>query len=349
MEILFSKVYKIDIATDEATERPEYKSLDNFKRYIQEMLNQISSKAPDRYYQFKSEYTEVHNLIRTILSEEEYERTSNAIASRLLDKEKEAQEDLNRKNLKKEITKGMLIVSLVRMTDEARKMIVSKVDYDEFISEMTGEITTGLSIKRKVYKALICEVNNLNEIINTSIFDTNTPVSAYWWNKFLELEVVITDKENTQNAFHAIETDVLFPLKKKHKQDYLLIWNATVAYFRSEGEFSFPYYRDEIIGTYTPYDDKLNVEELKTKVDKLPSKYKFDLRFDKVPAAVNKRFKNTLHLTNEIDLIIKHDVANPKKVFKSHSDADGKYIMVLSDEGFEYAEKIERGGLIADE
>jgi hypothetical protein len=342
MEIVFNKLYKIDIASDEAIERPEYKNLNNFKRYVQGMLEQISSKSPDRYYKFNSEYTEVHNLIRTILSVEEYENTSNAIARRLLDKEKEAQEDLNRKNLKKEITKGMLIVSLVRMTEDARKLIVSKVDYDEFISEMTGEISTGLSIKRKVYKAFICEVNNNNAIINISIFDTNTPVSVYWWSKFLELDVVVTDEENTKNAFHAIETDVLSSLKKTHKQDYLLLWNATIAYFRRGGEFNLSYYRDDIVGNYTPFDESLIIENVKTKIDRLPTKYKFDQRFDKVPEAVTKRFKNTLHLTREIDLIIKHDVANPTKTFKSHSDADGKYLMILSDEGYEYAEKLNK-------
>lgn len=340
MEIVFSKVYKIDIAADTAIERPEYKHRETFKRYIQEMLDQISSKAPDRYYRFNSEYTEVHNLIKTILSEGEYENTSDAIASRLLSKEKDAQEDLNRKNLKKEITKGMLIVSLVRMTDEARKMIVSKVDYDEFISEMTGEITTGLSIRKKVYKALICEIDNKGTIINTSIFDTNTPVSAYWWSKFLELDVVITDKENTQNAFNAIEKDILSPIKRKSKQDYFLLWNATVAYFRSEGEFSLPHYRDEIVGSYIPYDPTLDINEIKAKVDKLPAKHKFDQRFDKVPEEIHKRFKNTLRLTNEIELILKHDVPNPLRTFKPHEDADGKYLMIRSDEGYKYAQTI---------
>ncbi len=342
MEIVFNKAYKIDIASNEVIERPEYKTLESFAKYIQSTLEQIGSKSPDRYYQFKSEYTEVHNLIKNILSNQEYDDTSNAIALRLLNKEKEAQEDLNRKNLKKEITKGMLIVSLVRMTEEARKLIVLKVDYDEFISEMTGEITSGISIKRKVYKAFICEVNNSNEIINISIFDTNTPVSVYWWNKFLELEVVITDEENTKNAFNAIEKDILIPIKKKHKQDYLLLWNASVAYFRRDGEFSLPHYRDEIIGNYTPFDEELNIEDLKTKIDKLPMKYKFDQRFNKVPSEVKKRFKNTLHLTNEIDLILKHDVPNPQKVFKSHEDVDGKYLMIRSEEGYKYAEMIKQ-------
>jgi hypothetical protein len=205
---------------------------------------------------------------------------------------------------------------------------------------MTGEIVTGLSIRKKVYKAFIGEINNQNGIISTSVFDTNTPVSAYWWDKFLELEVVITNEENTKNAFNAIETDILNPIKKKHKQDYLLLWNASVAYFRSEGEFNLSYYRDDIIGKYIPLDNNLNRDDLKAKVDKLSRKHKFDQRFDKVPSEIHKRFKNTLRLTNEIKLVLEHDVPNPTVTFKSHIDADGKYLMIRSDEGYEYAEKI---------
>ncbi|MDR2126728.1 MAG: hypothetical protein LBP63_07855 [Prevotellaceae bacterium] len=340
MEIVFNKLYKIDIAVDDAIEKPEYQNLDNFKIYIQGMLEQISAKSPDRYYEFKSEYTEIHNLIRIILSENEYKDTGKAIANRLLNKEKEAQNDLNKKKLGTEILKGMLIVSLVKMTDEARKMIILKVDYEEFISEITGNIVSGLSIRRKVYKAFIYEINNHNEQIAISVFDTNTPVSVYWWDKFLELEVVTTNAENTKNAFSAIETEILNPIKKKHKQDYLLLWNATVAYFRREGEFNLSHYRDDIIGDYTPFDDNLDINGLKSRVDKLPIKYKFDPRFDKVPSKIQKRFKNILHLTDEITLVLKHDVADPKTTFKSHEDADGKYLMIRSDKGYEYAKEI---------
>ncbi len=349
MEIIFNKLYKIDISGQQPIERPEYQNIENFKKYIHGMLEQIGTKSPDRFYKFKSEYTEVRTLLDKILIEDEYSNGSMAIACRLLDKEKEAQTDLNRKKLGKEILKGMLIVSLVKMTDKAKKLIILKVDYDEFLSEMTGDIVTGLSIRKKVYKAFICELNNSKEILNTSVYDTNSPVSTYWWKKFLELEVMITDEENTKNAFHAIETEVLNPLKKKHKQDYLYLWNATVACFRSEGEFNLSHYRDELIGNYAPYDETLKISDLQVKIDKLPSKHKFDQRFNKVPSEIQKRFKNVLQLTNEIKLTLLHDIPNIKKTFKSHEDADGKYLMIRSEEGYNYAKKVEQGNEDSDE
>jgi hypothetical protein len=338
MEIIFSKLYKVDISEQQPTERPDYQNIENFKKYIHGMLEQISTKSTDRFYKFRSDYTEVRTLINNILVNNEYDDSSKAIACRLLSKEREAQTDLDKKKLGKEILKGMLILSLVKMTDEARKLIIFKVDYDEFLSEMTGDIVTGLSIRKKVYKALICELNNSNEILNTAIYDTNTPVSIYWWKKFLELEVVITDEENTKTAFDAIEKDVLNPIRKKYKEDYLHLWNTTIAYFRSDGEFSIATYRDDVIGHYMPFDQNLDIAELKSKINKLPAKHKFDNRFNKTPSEIHKRFKNTLHLTNEIDLIIKHDIANIKKTIRPFEDVQGKYIMILSPEGFQYAQ-----------
>ena len=69
--------------------------------------------------------------------------------------------------------------------------------------------------------------------------------------------------------------------------------------------------------------------------------YKFDSRFNKIPKVVNKRFKKTITLTNEISLVLLHDVPNIKKTFKSHEDVDGKYLMIRSDIGYNYAKKIE--------
>lgn len=339
MEIVFSKIFKIDISSKAAIERPEYQSLENFKTYLLELLTQIGNKPPERQFKFKSEFTEVRGLISKILIEKDYNTPSQVIANRLLEKEIIAQDDLNKKKLNKDIQKGMLIISLIKMTDTAQKLIISKVDYDEFITEMTGEIVTGLSLRRKVYKALVCELNNNHEIIRISIFDTNANISVYWWDKFLELEVITTDNENTKRAFSAIEKDVLNPLNKKYKQDFLHLWNATVAYFRIEREFNLEYYQNEIIGNYTPFDNNLNISDLKTKIEKLPSKNNFDYRFLITPSEIHKNFKKTITLTNEIKLILEHDVANPSITFKKHEDVDGKYIMIKSDVGYEYVAK----------
>jgi len=164
MDICFNKLYKIDINQNEANQEPPYKNDGNFKKYIQGMLELLSTKSPDRLYTFNSEHTEVRKLISNILTKHEYEDTSKAIANRLLLKEKEAQDIVDKRKLGVNIQQGMLIVSLVKMTNKAKKLIILKVDYDEFIAELTGEIATGLSTRKKMYKAFVGEINNQNNI-----------------------------------------------------------------------------------------------------------------------------------------------------------------------------------------
>lgn len=339
MDIILSKLYKVDVANNEATERPEYHEKENFKIYIQNLLTYISERNPEREYKFKSGATEVKTLSNAIIINHEDAESSQAIANRLLDKEKDAQADLNRKKLKKDIQKGMLIVAFVRMTDYARKLIISKVDYDEFISELTGEIVSGISTKRKVYKALVCEIDNGNNIISTLVFDTNTPVSAYWWKNFLELDVVTNDDENTQRAFDAIEKNILNPLKAKYKTDYFHIWNSTILYFRSSEEFSIEGYLSHI-GDYTPYDETLNMDNFRQNVRDLPTKAKnqFDSRFTIVKNKIKKRLKNTIKLTDQIDLQIKQDIPNPENTIRAvlGDDLVTKYVMIKSAEGYDY-------------
>ncbi len=343
MDIIFNKLYRIDVLNNEASPRPDYNTLNNFKLYIQNLLTIIGEKVPERQYKFRSDATEVNNQISEIINNEEYISTSNNIAKRLLWAEIDAQEDLKRKNLPREILKGMLIIALVKMNEDKRKLIISKVDYDEFLSELTGEINSGLSMKKKVYKAFVCEIDNDNSIINTLIFDTSSPVSVYWWDKFLELEVCLKDGENTTRAFDIIEKDILNPLKKDFKTDYFHLWNSTIRYFRAKEEFSIEDFIENAIGEYLPYNNKLNIVELKEKIKTLPNKYPkkiFDSRFLIVKDKIRKHLKNTIKLTEQIDLLIKEDIPNPMgtiSVFKL--DNGDKYISIKSNEGYEYFER----------
>lgn len=339
MEIIFSKLYKIDLSQKAATEKPDYLNNDNFKKYIIELLNQIGKKEPERLYKFKSDFTEVRGLMTKILAENEYVASCQTIANRLLNKEIVAQIDLDKKKLGTEIQKGMLIISLIRMTDDALKLIISKVDYDEFISEMTGEIESGLSLRKKVYKAFVCELNNAFQICKTLIFDTNKRTSGYWWDKFLELDVVTTNEENTTRAFDAIETTILKPLNQKHKADYFNLWNSTIRYFRATEEFSIEDYIQNCIGDYLPYDETLNIETLKTKIRELPQTHKepFDSRFEIVKSKITKRLKNTIKLTDQIELHLKQDIPNKESTIIPWLRPDGaKFVMIKSPEGYEY-------------
>jgi hypothetical protein len=74
----------------------------------------------------------------------------------------------------------------------------------------------------------------------------------------------------------------------------------------------------------------------------LPNRGNFDRRFDKdIKGIKGKKLKKTLPLTNEIDLVIKDSVANMQEVLQGYvNDAGEKFLMIKSNKGYEYAEKI---------
>lgn len=339
MEIIYHQLYKVDITTQEVSLQ-EFAENDNVNHYIMELLENVSDREGDREYLFEENSLTMKTYLDRIINDENRDSTSESIANRLLQEENKAQQGIA--HLKKQIQKGILIISYVKMTESEFKIILSKADYNEFIEEITGNLKSGLPTKKKIFKSFIANItinDEESEITKLVTYDSNTKKAAYWSKEFLELVEIRDDEKNTIVAYHSINKDIIEPLRKKHKADYLCLWNATVAYFRGEGDFDLAHYRDNIVGNYQPIDDTLKLDDIKSKINKLPAKYKFDSSFTKRPNVVKVKFKNTIKLSNEIDLVIKHDVANPKKTFVPYKDEEGnEYIGILSPEGFKYAQ-----------
>lgn len=106
--------------------------------------------------------------------------------------------------------------------------------------------------------------------------------------------------------------------------------------------FDLDHYRDEIIGGYTPYDDTLDVNSLKTKVDQLRASDKFDAQFPKVPTAITDKLKSIIKLTDELYLNIKHDIPGMETKIQPFEEGQKKGITIISLEGYEFAKGVKR-------
>ena len=193
-----------------------------------------------------------------------------------------------------------------------------------------------------IFKSFIANatiVDGAYSISKMVTFDVNSSQAKYWYNDFLDLEAKLDDEANTKKAFDEINVRVLTPIKKESKDDYWCLYNATLRYMRSEGEFDIEYYANEILGKYTPTNTNVKIKDLSKKALELPGKRNFDKKFTKVPKAIKKKIKAIIPLTEDISLSVT-DNGNPslKNVIKPHKDEEGhKYIMVKSDEGYSYA------------
>jgi hypothetical protein len=337
MEVLFTKLFKVDREKN-LSEKENFKNQDHVDNYIINLLGAMENETGVRDYCMDENSITMESYLDNLNNQEDTEDICLNISKRLLAKEIDAQKKYGHLG---DIQKGMLIISLLQMTDTERKVIISKADYDRFIEEISGELKDGLPMKKKIYKSFTANFSingddsyKLGKVI---AYDTYGKVSEYWWKHFLELEVVVSDRENTKRAFDAIEKKILIPIKKNHKEDYLYLWNATIAYFRRGGDFSMGYYADEIVGKYVPVDGNLKPRELQKKCNALLESEQFDNTFELVPSEVRKRFKSILDLTPEISLLLKNDIANLNTTIRPKEDENGKYIMIKSDAGFEYA------------
>ena len=337
MEVVFTKLFKVDREKN-LSEKENFANQNHVDNYIIALLNAMENETGVRDYCMDGNAITMATHLTNLNTGESSDDICLSISRRLLAKEIDAQDKYGHLG---DIQKGMLIISLLQMTEGERKVIISKADYDTFIEEISGELKDGLPMKKKIYKSFTAnfslEEDGSYALGKVIAYDSYGKVSEYWWKHFLELDVVVSDRENTKRAFGGIEKKILIPIKKNHKEDYLYLWNATIAYFRRGGDFSMTYYADEIVGKYIPVDENLKPRELQKKCKALLESDQFDNTFELVPGEVRKRFKNILDLTPEISLLLKNDIANLNTTIRPREDENGKYIMIKSDAGFEYA------------
>lgn len=342
MNVLYYQLLKID-NTGDSVSVENFANAQNINDYIMDLITICSGNAGDREYTFDPTLSTTKNhIINFIDNEDNRDEVCNALAQKLLVVEKDTQQRIV--HLNNEIPKGILLLAYTQMTESEYKVIITKADYTEFLEELSGEKKSGLPTKKKIFKSFILNVSfddNSNYSIGKIItYDANTSTKAvYWWKTFLELKELRDDKKNTLEAYQSIKKEILEPIMKKHKQDYLCLRNLTIAYFRSDGVFSIDHYKDNIIGSYNPFDAQLRIEVLKSKIASLPQKYSFDNVFNKTPNEIKDKFKDSISLTSEIELKIKQDILNIERVIKAKEDEEGnKYIMIRSEDGFKYAE-----------
>ncbi|MGN0739564.1 MAG: hypothetical protein ACI4LX_05275 [Treponema sp.] len=340
MEIIMTSLFKIDLESEQCNEE-DFSDKQNIQNYLDELLDTIVSSSCDREYEFDETLITTKSKILSILknlNEQTKQNECMFLAQKLLSIELDVQKKIQKLNV--EIQKGILVIAALKITDTDYKFIITKADYAEFVEEITGNTKSGLPLKKKIFKSFIADIKYINNdytFQRVVTYDSNINHSVYWWKSFLELKELRDNTTNTRNAFELINNNVLAPLQKDYKSDYIKLWNSTVAYFRMKGEFDINYYAENVIGNYTPYDVSLEMEQLKSKINGLKERNKFDNKFEKDPSSITKKMKKELKLTNEIDLIIKQDIPNLSSIIKPKEEDGKKYIMVLSTEGYDYA------------
>lgn len=333
MEILKIQIFKIDIDEEEVSNIDSKTYGEELDNYLLELFETIISGSSGRQFKFERKTTEVRSQITNINNGQDFNNCSKVISERLLKVEVDAQKKMDK--LKVTIQKGIFVQAQIS-EDKNNKFIICKADHNEFLNEVDFTLSKGLPTKKKAFKAFVCDLNDDDSDSGILVYDTNPSDTKYWWKELLELEMIITDEDNTENAFGAIDNVITKNIKEKYPQDYTHIRNSVVRYFRATERFEMQHFLDNAIGNYLPENHDLDVDGIKSKIKELPAKKRapFDNQFNIIKEKVKAKFLNKIKLTPEIDLNIKGDYAD-NTIIAEIKDGE-KYISIKSEEGYKY-------------
>jgi len=186
-----------------------------------------------------------------------------------------------------------------------------------------------LPYEKHVFKTCIIIYNEDKYLENIAISDSNSRLSTYWWEDFLELRELNSNEYNTKTAFEALDYVMSRKIKDKSPSDYTLLRNNLIGYFRTQPEFNYNTLVSSVFGEYQSELPALNIEELKQSISSLPERKKFDRVFTIVPKEIKAKIKRIYKITDNIELKVNGHIDTLKNTIQSVEDQTGeKFIKI---------------------
>lgn len=337
MQVLYKSIYIIKPESDEIEYRDIPETIDT---YIKELIEYVSQNNSVREYKIISEQTEVISCVKQGITcqknneVKEIEEYCMKIANRLLMKEIEAQERVDR--LKIKLKKGSLLQVILKDEQEnVYTYLIAKVEHSNFFDDFDFSRKTGFdSDQKKIWKSCIfrCLVDKTVKIDEIKIYLDGK--ATYWHKEFLELKEMTTDEENTKKAFSSIDKMLIKKIKKESGFDYSLIRNAFAGYMKKPRHIDYQTMLDEILDEYESHKlDKHTMNDLKMALMRLPDTKKFERQFNSVPKEVRARIKKTYQVNTGIELRINNHVDDLQETITADCDEKGnKYIKIRTND-----------------
>lgn len=336
-------LYQINSA---ATVKEEIKISGDFtdlNGYLKNLLSEIDAQEHKRSYQVQRKTSEFSAALKEFaLFDELVALRSEGLAEKLLQEEirvDNAYGQLNTDKTKKGIVnKGSFLQFLYEAAGKTCYLGV-KIEHQIFLDEKDFKKKSGLPESSKVYKAcrVIFSGTDFEEI---SVYDKNSVPSVYWWNGFLELEVLRDDELNTQRAAKAIMRVLDAKVKKLHPEEYTQIRNAAIVALKQNKQINYNDLVDDLLSKAVFEDAKFNakIPEIISALKKAPADPKdgFDLQFQGSPGAVQYR-QRKVGMGRNIFITYPEEIEGLNSFIWARIDDNGdKVVVVKSEEGYEH-------------
>lgn len=332
MEIIVKNIKLIDIDNNKVIDKgiPE-----NFSEFANMLIRDMKESESVRRYKTLSLNTEVISSVINIIKNTEdnniVNNNMNIIAERLLLKELEVEQRIERMNVN--VQRGSLIQAVLYDSYyDKYAYILAKVEHTGFFDDVDFSIKYGFSKdNKKIWKYCIFEIEDLDSDVFYANVHSNIK-AKYWSDSFLELEPLETDEKNTEKAFRAINA-YNGKIKKKFPRDYICIKNEFTSYFKSHNHIDYLEMIDDIFINYEPID--LKNDELQKYINgikELPSKKGFDMQFNSIQSIINTKIQEVYDVCTGVQLKITDAIDNIKDVICSGRDSNGElYVKIKID------------------
>ena len=339
MKIMGLSIHDIDYLINKTTKintpNPTEIKDGDLNEYIRNLLNEIKKNKNKREFKFGNKANDIKSSLDEIVKGN-FEHSSEINAQRLLSIEQKTQLKMSHIT---DLQKGNLIQAYVEDNNQ-KKIILIKVDPNDFLELEVNIKRTGLPYKKKIFKSFTVEVMTDNKLGKVYVTDTNNPMAKYWWEEYLELFPKYDDEHNTTTSLRMLDIKIFNPIKKKHPADHTILRNSMIGYFRNNQEFNLESFIDKNFTSYTPVDHDLNIHEIIEEIRKLPED-KFDPIFNIRTDKISKRMvKQKITLNPSMDLVLNDHIENISDLVHAEQDNEGnKYIKIKTDDGYERFKK----------
>lgn len=340
-------LYQIDASAGEARNIEITGDLTDLNGYLEKLLKEIDSQEHKRSYKVKRETTEFAVALQDFIVKDNLCKfKSKGLAEKLLHEEMRVENEYKNLNSKKKrdsiVNKGSYLQFLYEVDGRTCYLGV-KIEHKVFLDENDFKKKSGLPETSKVYKAcrVIYSDYDFEEIY---VYDKNTEPSVYWWDGFLELEVLRDDGLNTQRAAKAIMKVLDVKVKKSHPEEYTQIRNAAIVALKQEKQINYFDLVDDLLKHTVFEDSKFNakIPDIIESLKKAPADPKdgFDVQFQGSPSSVPYK-RRRVELGRDIFISFPEELADLKNcIWATINENDEKLVVVKSEAGYDFFHKL---------
>lgn len=311
------------------------KESDDLREYIIRLIEDIKNRNSKRKFEFRSHKTEVRSAITDFINDK-YLEASETNSNRLLKVEKNTQKTIEK--LKTNIQKGSLFQAVIENEDSTKIIIIGKADHSDYLDASDLKVHDGMPWNKRIFKSFLAIVTPEGFVDEVLVSDTTSTLSRYWWNDFLELSEIRTDKVNTKSFLERIERWVLNPIKETFPSDHIVLKNSVSGFFQSNDIFDLDILYETVFKNYTPKNEKLPISKLSTKLLEIPIKYNLDTQFTIDKNEIKKKSRNIVVLNESLELTVKGGA--DLRDIETYKDEEGnKFIIIKTELGYQMFKK----------